>query len=102
MKYQYCKVQGKVVPQDEVVDERYDVSKCQIINDEMPPTKNPLNPSEIFTSKSKLRQRYKEAGAIEVGNEYERGYDPQVINDRDRSERNAKKFHEGLKRRLNE
>ena len=29
--------------------------------------RNPLNPKEVYTSKSKLRQRYKEAGVTEVG-----------------------------------
>ncbi len=42
----------------------------------MPPTRNPLNPSQIFTSKSKLRAVYKAAGAVEVGDAYDRGYDP--------------------------
>jgi len=45
-------------------------------SDEMPPTRNPLNPKEIFTSKSKLRAVYKAHGVEEVGTAYENGYDP--------------------------
>ena len=40
----------------------------------MEPTRNPLNPKEVYTSKSKLRAAYRAAGAIEVGDSYERGY----------------------------
>lgn len=44
------------------------------IHDEMPPTRNPLNPKEVYTSKSKLRAAYRAAGAIEVGDAYDKGY----------------------------
>lgn len=44
------------------------------IQDEMEPTRNPLNPKEVYTSKSKLRAAYRAAGAIEVGDAYDRGY----------------------------
>jgi hypothetical protein len=40
----------------------------------MEPTRNPLNPKEIYTSKSKLRAAYRAAGAVEVGDAYDRGY----------------------------
>jgi hypothetical protein len=42
----------------------------------MPETRNPLNPNEVYTSKSKLRAAYKAAGAIEVGDAYDKGYLP--------------------------
>jgi hypothetical protein len=73
--YQYCHKQKKVVPIEEVHRERY--ARDLFIQDEMEPTRNPLNPSEVFTSKSKLRQRYREAGVVEVGDAYERGYTPE-------------------------
>ena len=60
--YQYCHKQKKVVPIEEVHRERY--ARDLFIQDEMEPTRNPLNPNEVFTSKSKLRQRYKEAGVV--------------------------------------
>lgn len=72
--YQYCHTQKKVVPIEEVVREKRAID--YFIQDEMEPTKNPLNPKEIYTSKSKLRAAYRAAGAIEVGDAYERGYTP--------------------------
>lgn len=74
--YQYCKVQNKVVPIEEVQRAYQSNARDLFIQDEMPPTRNPLNPSQIFTSKSKLRAVYKAAGAIEVGDAYDRGYNP--------------------------
>jgi hypothetical protein len=72
--YQYCKIQDKVVPIEEVVREKY--ARDLFIQDEMEPTRNPLNPKEIYTSKSRLRAAYRAAGAIEVGDAYDRGYIP--------------------------
>lgn len=73
--YQYCHTQKKVVPIEEVVREKRAID--YFIQDEMAPTRNPLNPREIYTSKSKLRQAYKDAGVIEVGDAYDRGYNPE-------------------------
>lgn len=73
--YQYCQKQGKVVPVEEVYRERKAIDL--FIQDEMAPVRNPLNPREIYTSKSKLRAAYRAAGAIEVGDAYERGYTPE-------------------------
>jgi len=75
--FQWCPVQEKVVPVEEVQVRVHANAKHMFINDEMPPTRNPLNPKEIYTSKSKLRAAYRAAGAIEVGDAYDRGYDPQ-------------------------
>lgn len=72
--YQYCHEQQKVVPVENIKREKY--ARDLFIQDEMPPTRNPLNPKEVYTSKSKLRAAYKAAGAIEVGDAYERGYIP--------------------------
>jgi hypothetical protein len=72
--YQYCKIQDKVVPIEEVKREKY--ARDLFIQDEMEPTRNPLNSKEIYTSKSKLRAAYRAAGAIEVGDAYDRGYIP--------------------------
>lgn len=58
-------------------------------SDEMPPTRNPLNPRQIFTSKSKLRAVYKAAGVEEVGTEYENGYRPEQ-----KREKNFERFLE--------
>lgn len=74
--FQWCSIQKKVVPVEEVMVQVHANAKHMFINDEMPPTRNPLNPKEIYTSKSKLRAAYKAAGAIEVGDAYDRGYTP--------------------------
>lgn len=74
--YQWCPIKEKVVPVEEVVREYQSYARDLFIQDEMPPTKNPLNPKEIYTSKSKLRAAYKAAGAIEVGDAYDKGYIP--------------------------
>lgn len=72
--FQYCHKQKKVVPVEEVYRERQ--ARDLFIQDEMEPTRNPLNPKEIYTSKSKLRAAYRAAGAVEVGDAYDRGYTP--------------------------
>jgi hypothetical protein len=77
-----------------------DMSTRCIINDEMPPTKNPLNPREIFTSKSKLRQRYKEAGVEEIGTAYDKGYKPEKIRE-ERSQQVLKNLSEKFRYKLN-
>jgi len=74
--FQWCHIQQKVVPVEEVMVRVHANASHMFIHDEMPPTRNPLNPKEIYTSKSKLRAAYKAAGAVEVGDAYDRGYDP--------------------------
>jgi hypothetical protein len=61
----------------------------------MEPTRNPLNPKEVYTSKSKLREAYKAAGVVEVGDAYERGYDPEK-----RSEQTASDLARKLKNQI--
>jgi len=74
--YQYCHEQKKVVPIEEVRRRVQSNARDLFIQDEMEPTRNPLNPKEVYTSKSKLRAAYKAAGAVEVGDAYDRGYLP--------------------------
>ena len=96
--YQYCHKQQKVVPVEEVHRERY--ARDLFIQDEMEPTRNPLNPKEVFTSKSKLRKRYQEAGVIEVGDAYDRGYEPERrFNDQQKAVTN--KIMQQLRDRIN-
>jgi len=74
--FQYCPIAQKVVPIAEV-QRRVQSNACDLfIQDEMEPTRNPLNPKEVYTSKSKLREAYRAAGAIEVGDAYDKGYIP--------------------------
>lgn len=75
--FQFCPVQGKVVPVDEVQVVVPANVAHGYIPDDMPPTRNPLNPKEIYTSKSKLRAVYKAAGAVEVGTAFDNGYTPE-------------------------
>lgn len=72
--FQYCHVQKKVVPVEEVQRRAQTNARDLLIQDEMEPTRNPLNPKEVYTSKSKLRAAYRAAGAIEVGDAYDKGY----------------------------
>lgn len=75
--FQYCHTQKKVVPIEEVQRSRGTWARDLFIQDEMEPTRNPLNPKEVYTSKSKLRAAYRAAGAVEVGDSYEKGYNPE-------------------------
>jgi hypothetical protein len=79
MRYVYCPIQDKVVP----YSEKQDVTSHAgfVWSDEMPPTKNPINPKQVFTSKKLLRAEYKAHGAIEIGDAYERGYSPEKISE---------------------
>lgn len=98
--FQWCPIQEKVVPIEDVMVRVHANAAHNFIHDEMPPTRNPLNPKEIYTSKSKLRAAYKAAGAVEVGTEFERGYNPE----RDAESRERKivaNFMRQVKDRLN-
>lgn len=98
--FQWCPIQEKVVPVEEVMVRVHANAAHGFIHDEMPPTRNPLNPKEIYTSKSKLRAAYKAAGAIEVGDAYDRGYRPD--NETGNSERQLMKtLMQNVKERIN-
>jgi hypothetical protein len=98
--FQWCPVQEKVVPVEEVMVRVHANASHMFIHDEMPPTRNPLNPKEIYTSKSKLRAAYKAAGAVEVGDAYDRGYTPD--SERKTSEREVMaKIMNNLRERIN-
>jgi hypothetical protein len=77
MKWIYCHIQEKVVPYGE--ERRPLYARDYFTTDEMEPTRNPLNSKEFYTSKSKLRAMYKAAGAVEIGDAYDRGYDPSRV-----------------------
>ena len=87
--YQWCSVKKKVVPIEQVERRAQSNARDLFIQDEMEPTRNPLNPKEIYTSKSKLRAAYRAAGAIEVGDSYDRGY--QTKSESEASERKLAK-----------
>ncbi len=98
--FQYCHVKKKVVPIEQVERRAESNARDLFIQDEMEPTRNPLNPKEVYTSKSKLRAAYKAAGAIEVGDAYERGYNPEkerAVN----TDKMVKNFMNNLRERLN-
>jgi len=96
--FQYCHVQKKVVPIEEVCRPEAERNASHyVITDEMDPVRNPLNPKEVFTSKRKLREVYRAAGAVEVGDAYERGYDP----GRNREQR-EKQLVQGLMQQVRE
>jgi hypothetical protein len=47
------------------------------IQDEMAPTKHPMD-GKYYTSQKKFRETTKAFGMVEVGDAYDRGYDPSV------------------------
>ena len=98
--YQYCHDQKKVVPIDQVQKRVQSNARDYFIQDEMPPTRNPLNPKEIYTSKAKLRATYRAAGVVEVGDAYERGYSPEK-NAESREKKVVANFMQNLRERLN-
>ena len=73
--FRFCPIQKRVVPADEVMVEVPANVAHGIIPDEMPPTRSPLD-GKFYTSKARLRETYRAAGVVEVGNEYENGFDP--------------------------
>jgi hypothetical protein len=75
--FQWCPVEKKVVPIEQVQKRVQSNARDLFIQDEMAPTRNPLDTKQVYTSKAKLRAAYKAAGAVEVGDAYDRGYDPQ-------------------------
>jgi hypothetical protein len=97
--FQYCPVAEKVVPIAEVQRRVQSNARDLFIQDEMEPTRNPLNPKEIYTSKSKLRAAYKAAGAIEVGDAYDRGYSPEK--ERNTADKTVSAFINQVRERLN-
>lgn len=98
--FQWCPIQEKVVPVEEVQVRVHANAKHMFINDEIPPTRNPLNPKEIYTSKSKLRAAYRAAGAVEVGDAYDRGYDPGKDSER-KQEKLVHSVMQQIRERLN-
>lgn len=98
--FQWCAIQEKVVPVEEVMVRVHANASHMFIHDEMPPTRNPLNPKEIYTSKSKLRAAYRAAGAEEIGTEFERGYNPER-NAELRERQVVSNFMRQVKERLN-
>lgn len=98
--YQWCPTKQKVVPIEEVVRNYQSYARDLFIQDEMPPTRNPLNPKEIYTSKAKLREAYRSAGAVEVGDAYEKGYVPER-EQKGSETKIVKQFMQNLKERLN-
>ena len=104
MKYQYCFVQQKVVPQNEVIQGRYAQQGVKasdlFTTDEMPPTKSPIT-GKYYTSKSQLRAEYKSRVYVEIGNEYDNGYTPERETERGMKQL-FKNMKQNFKERLNE
>jgi hypothetical protein len=73
--YQYCNIQKKVVPIEEVQVEVPATVAHKLINDEMPATLHPID-QKYYTSKSRFRAVTKAHGYEEVGTAYDNGYDP--------------------------
>lgn len=74
--FKFCKTTGSVLPIGEA-RERDRLAKNTFTSDEMPPTKHPLT-GEYYTSQAKFREVTRAHGYEEVGDSYERGYDPEA------------------------
>ena len=98
--FQWCTIQQKVVPIEQVQRRVQTNARDLFIQDEMAPTMNPLNPKEIYTSKAKLRQAYRAAGAIEVGDSFDRGYNPEKGSE-SREKQVVSRFMNQVRERLN-
>lgn len=98
--FQWCPVKKKVVPIEQVERRAQSNARDLFIQDEMEPIRNPLNPKEVYTSKSKLRAAYRAAGAVEVGDAYDRGYSPEKDASR-RESQVVNKFMRNLRERIN-
>lgn len=76
--YLWCELQKKWVPAEDAMQiDRSPLANVRhgYIPDEMPPTKHPVT-GEYFTSKAKFRKTTRALGMVEVGDAYDRGYDP--------------------------
>lgn len=91
--YQWCPIQKKVVPKDEVLHE---FRGHHVIDDTMPLTKSPINGKLYFDSKSALRAHYKQNGMEEVGTSYEKEVDPWDLQTRDTERETDKKIKQHL------
>lgn len=79
--YKFCKVQGKVVPIEDVLEEMEAArTSTQLMFDEMPATRHPID-GKYYTSKKEFRRITKAHGYEEVGNDYDHGYEPERAND---------------------
>lgn len=98
--FQWCPVKQKVVPIEQVQKRVQSNARDLFIQDEMEPTRNPLNPNHIYTSKAKLREAYKAAGAVEIGDSYDRGYSPERASE-GREKQIVSKLMNQVRERLN-
>jgi hypothetical protein len=74
--FKWCKIQQKVVPADEVLEEVHANVAHGYIPDEMAAVKHPID-GKYYTSKAKFRAVTRSHGYEEVGTAYENGYDPE-------------------------
>ena len=99
--YQWCEVQRKVVPIEEVIEVRRANISHNYIPDEMERVKHPLD-GKYYSSKSRFRAVTRAHGYEEVGTAYENGYDPIKERERESERRISRGIHEALRRRVNE
>lgn len=98
--YQYCEVQKKVVPRDEVMVRLPANVAHNFLNDDMPPTRHPIT-GDYYTSKARFRDVTRAHGCDEVGNEYEKGYDPEAEFSREQDRRIGEIIHERFRDIIN-
>lgn len=94
--FQYCKIQKRVVPIDEVLVEVHANVAHGVLPDDMAPTKNPVD-GKIYTSKSKYRETLRAHGKYEVGNDWNDDNDIKELKTRESAQ--LKKLTERFKER---
>jgi hypothetical protein len=75
--FKYCRVQKKVVPASEALVEVPESNLHHFLSDDIPPTKHPVD-GKYYTSKARFREITRSYGYEEIGDAYERGYNPEA------------------------
>lgn len=95
-RFKFCKAAGKVLPIEEArrLDYAAEWEKKQVNSmaahgimstDLIEPTKHPES-KEYYSSKSRFRAETKARGMVEIGDAYDRGYDPETDPNSERAE----------------
>lgn len=98
--YVFDKKQGKVVPMEERQDIIHANAAHGYIPDEMEATRHPVD-GHYYTSKAKFREVTRANGFEEVGNAYEKGFDPGASERKTRDREFRENFRKNLGDRYN-
>ena len=97
----FGKLGEKVFGEDDPFNDSESHGNRYIISDEMAATKHPVD-GKYYTSKTKFRSTTKAHGFEEVGTAYDHGYDPQVREQKERSERYNRNLEKNIRKHFND